>query len=106
MTEFDDYLWIEKFPRILRSPDHGQIWENIRYFGCGKVCDWVALNGRLYFGALHCPRWNEAEPAWEYFFATLPFLSNRGTASIKSPAVYHGVYMFDDHSERLVLVGL
>ena len=117
MTEFDGYLWVddENFG-ILRSPDSGQTWE-FHHSGYGDVGDWAELKDRLYVGALHgLARRNEAKPAWEYFFDTLPVYSNGATASIMSLAVYrgrlfaglyrHGVYMFDERSETFVPAGL
>lgn len=69
MTEFDGYLWVDDVNfGILRSPDSGQTWES-RHSGYGDIGEWAELKDRLYVGALHgLARWNEAKPAWEYFF--------------------------------------
>ena len=121
MTEFDGYLWAvysSTSRSIFRSTDNGQTWEYTREQKYGQIADWSVLNGRLYAGTRNgLARWNEAQPAWEYFSEGLPVLSIGATASIKSLTVYRGrlfaglydhagaeggVYMFDDRIDTFV----
>ena len=125
MIEFDGYLWAvysstSRF--IFRSTDNGQTWEYTREQKYGQIADWSVLNGRLYAGTRNgLARWNEAQPAWEYFSEGLPVLFIGATASIKSLTVYRGrlfaglydhagaeggVYMFDDRIDTFVPAGL
>ena len=125
MIEFDGYLWAvysstSRF--IFRSTDNGQTWEYTREQKYGQIADWSVLNGRLYAGTRNgLARWNETQPAWEYFSEGLPVLSIGATASIKSLTVYRGrlfaglydhagaeggVYMFDDRIDTFVPAGL
>ena len=122
MTEFDGYLWASSGRNVYRSTDNGQTWEYTRENGYGEIADWAVLNDRLYAGTRHgLARWNEAQPAWEYFSEGLPVLSIGATASIKSLTVYRGrlfaglydhagaeggVYMFDDRIDTFVPAGL
>ncbi len=125
MTEFDGYLWAvysSTSRSIFRSTDNGQTWEYTREQKYGQIADWSVLNGRLYAGTRNgLARWNEAQPAWEYFSEGLPVLSIGATASIKSLTVYRGrlfaglydhagaeggVYMFDDRIDTFVPAGL
>ena len=125
MTEFDGYLWAvysSTSRSIFRSTDNGQTWEYTREQKYGQIADWSVLNGRLYAGTRNgLARWNETQPAWEYFSEGLPVLSIGATASIKSLTVYRGrlfaglydhagaeggVYMFDDRIDTFVPAGL
>ena len=71
MTEFDGYLWAvysSTSRSIFPSTDNGQTWEYTREQKYGQIADWSVLNGRLYAGTRNgLARWNETQPAWEYF---------------------------------------
>ena len=121
MTEFGGYLWSAvSTGRMLRSPDRGKTWEQIRYFDNDRVNDWAVLNGRLYVaGQAGVGVWNETTQTWEYPMARLPTGAfgdpneppHVFTFAVQGGRLFaglhtHGVYVFDSQSETWSAAGL
>ena len=121
MTEFGGYLWSAvSTGRMLRSPDRGKTWEQIRYFDNDRVNDWAVLNGRLYVaGQAGVGVWNETTQTWEYPMARLPTGAfgdpneppHVFTFAVQGGRLFaglhtHGVYVFDSQSEIWSAAGL
>ena len=122
MTEFDGYLWSAvSNGSMLRSPDNGKTWEELRRFAHGHVYAWAVLNGRLYVGGYEgVGVWNESIRDWEYPMAGLPVGNYRDpnvppyilTFAVHGNQLFaglhhtHGVYVFDLQSGTWSSVGL
>ena len=121
MTEFDGYLWSAiSVGSMLRSPDNGKTWEELRPFDYGRVNDWAVLNGRLVVaGQAGVGVWNENTQDWEYPMVGLP-IGHPGrpndpphvsTFSIHEGRLFaglrtHGVYVLDVQSKTWSSIGL